>query len=273
MRVGVFLGGTAMRGPSGVSDAIAAIHGIDLQDVFEIPQFAGGAPYAEGFVVAINGYSSRIVTPVLEPLQAIENNRDRALVADIADDATHKLIVRTDATASRDATRRSGETSVLPVPVSMFSVRDFALDSLYPRRELDPAFFGVLGEFGKSRHRPRARLDKARLELHARINRVKPGAQALLHVLNIRVETADLGRNQCGGPFFDARNQRGVALFDTRNPFFDTRNPFFDTRNPLSDTRDPLSDTRDQRNVAFFHLSQISLQFFIHRETPAPLCV
>ena len=52
VRVGVFLGGTAMRRPAGVADAVVAIHRIDPQHVFEIAQFAGSAAHAQRLVVA-----------------------------------------------------------------------------------------------------------------------------------------------------------------------------------------------------------------------------
>ena len=52
VRMRVFLGGSAVRRPAGVADAVAAIDGVNLQDVFQIAQLAGSAAHAESLIVA-----------------------------------------------------------------------------------------------------------------------------------------------------------------------------------------------------------------------------
>src|ERR1035438_9265128 len=44
MRVGIFLGGAAVGGPAGVSDAVGAVKRLDADHFFEIAQLALGAP-------------------------------------------------------------------------------------------------------------------------------------------------------------------------------------------------------------------------------------
>ncbi len=50
MRMRVFLGGAAVRGPARVADAEVALHRIQLQHLFQVAQFAGGAPHRQAAV-------------------------------------------------------------------------------------------------------------------------------------------------------------------------------------------------------------------------------
>src|ERR1700682_2048629 len=62
MRMRVFFGGTAMRGPAGVSDAVGAIERLEPDHFFQVAQLAFGATDLQAF--AVSGYrdSRRVVT-------------------------------------------------------------------------------------------------------------------------------------------------------------------------------------------------------------------
>ena len=55
VRMGVLLGGAAVRGPAGVADAERAIHGFQADGILQVAEFALGAPDGELIVVAVNG--------------------------------------------------------------------------------------------------------------------------------------------------------------------------------------------------------------------------
>jgi hypothetical protein len=94
--MGVFFGGTAVGCPTGMSDAVAAIDGVDLQYIFEISQFSGGAADAEGLVIAIDGDTGGVVAAVFESLETIQNDRNSPLSSYVAYDSTHISIVRSN---------------------------------------------------------------------------------------------------------------------------------------------------------------------------------
>jgi hypothetical protein len=91
--VGVFFGWAAVGRPTGVSDAVAAVYRVNLEDIFEIPQFSGGAADAERLVIAIDGDTGGVVTAVFEPFETIQNDRNSPLGAYVAYDSTHVSIV------------------------------------------------------------------------------------------------------------------------------------------------------------------------------------
>ena len=94
VRMGVFFGGAAVRGPAGMADAVVAIDRIEAQDVFEVAKFTRRAADAEGLIVAVDGDARGIIAAVFEAFQAIQNDRNGALRAHIADNSAHKFIVR-----------------------------------------------------------------------------------------------------------------------------------------------------------------------------------
>src|SRR5205823_13211493 len=86
--------GTPVRSPAGVANAIVAVDGVEAQHVFEITELPRGAAYAERCIVAVDGQARRVIAAIFEALQAIENNRNGALRAHIADNSAHGSIVR-----------------------------------------------------------------------------------------------------------------------------------------------------------------------------------
>ena len=89
VRVRVFFGGAAVRGPARVPDAVEAVERSDANGFFKISQFARGAPNFELAVVAHDGDARRIVAAVFEALQAVEDQRDDAFRSDVSDDSAH----------------------------------------------------------------------------------------------------------------------------------------------------------------------------------------
>ena len=91
VRVRVLFGGTAVRGPAGVADAVGAIHGIGTDGFFEIAQFAGGAANGELIVAVEDRDAGRIVAAIFQSPQAIEDDGDRFTRSEITDYSAHTL--------------------------------------------------------------------------------------------------------------------------------------------------------------------------------------
>src|SRR6266705_2688310 len=89
----VFFGGSSVRGPAGMADTEGPIHRARANGFFQVAQFALGAPDGELRIVTVNRQTGRIVAAILEPLQAFEDNRNRAMRSDVTDDSTHSLII------------------------------------------------------------------------------------------------------------------------------------------------------------------------------------
>src|SRR5690242_5961123 len=89
VRVGIFLGGAAMRGPAGVPDAVEAVERSEANGFLKIAQFPRGATNLEFSVVAHDGNARRIVATVFEALQPVQDQRDDALGSYIAYDSAH----------------------------------------------------------------------------------------------------------------------------------------------------------------------------------------
>ncbi len=89
VRVGIFLGGTAVRGPAGVADAVDAFERGDADGLFQVAQLSGGAANFELAVVADDGDARGVIAAIFEAAQAVENERYDALRPDIADNAAH----------------------------------------------------------------------------------------------------------------------------------------------------------------------------------------
>ncbi len=66
MRMGVFFGGAAMRGPAGVSDAVGAVERLQADYFFQVAQLAFGAADLKAVAVAGNGDSGGVVAAILE---------------------------------------------------------------------------------------------------------------------------------------------------------------------------------------------------------------
>ena len=87
--VGVLLGGTAVGGPPRVADADARRRsGRSRRTPLEHLDPAGGAPDWRPPRVEHRD-ARRVVAAILEPLQSLDDDVDRALVTDVADDSAH----------------------------------------------------------------------------------------------------------------------------------------------------------------------------------------
>ena len=73
MRMRVFFGGTAVRGPARMADAVRALHGRLPDDLFEIVQFARGAADLHLAVVSDHGDAGRVIAAIFQPPQAVED--------------------------------------------------------------------------------------------------------------------------------------------------------------------------------------------------------
>ena len=94
VRMGVLLGGAAVRSPARVADAERATERVLAQDFFQVAQLAGRAPHRQ--LVARGtayGDSGRIISAVFEPPQSLDDDRDHLLGSDISDNAAHATIL------------------------------------------------------------------------------------------------------------------------------------------------------------------------------------
>jgi hypothetical protein len=88
--VGVGVSDAAMGGPAGVADATGADQGKPgrlLDQRFDAPGLLGNG---EGAIVE-QGEPGRIVAPVLQALQTVDDDRGRLMTADVANDSTHAI--------------------------------------------------------------------------------------------------------------------------------------------------------------------------------------
>ncbi len=91
VRVGVFFGGAAVRGPAGVADAVGAIERVDADGFFEVAEFAGGAADGEVVLAVHDGDAGGIITAIFEAPQAVEDDRNGFTATDIANNPTHRV--------------------------------------------------------------------------------------------------------------------------------------------------------------------------------------
>ena len=89
MRMGVLFGGTSVRGPAGVADAVGAVERLQADDLFQIAQLALGAAHLQPFAVAGNRDAGRVIAAILQPPQAVDDDRHHPLLPNITDNATH----------------------------------------------------------------------------------------------------------------------------------------------------------------------------------------
>src|SRR5262245_22271040 len=73
VRMGVLFGGTSVRGPAGMPDAVLTVDRAGRDDLFEPRQLAGAAAQFDGSVVNDRD-AGRVVAAVFEPPQAIDQD-------------------------------------------------------------------------------------------------------------------------------------------------------------------------------------------------------
>ena len=92
--VGILFRRTAMGGPTGVTDAEAPGQRIGSNGIFEVVQLAFGAANLELSVIAVDRQSRRIVSPIFQPFQSIQNDWHCVVCPYIPDDSAHAFIIR-----------------------------------------------------------------------------------------------------------------------------------------------------------------------------------
>jgi hypothetical protein len=90
VRVGIGDGGRTMGGPAGVADAGLAGQRLMHQQVGQVHQLAHGAAAVEPAVVD-GGDPGAVVAAVFQPLQRLDQQGGRLVVAQNADDAAHQF--------------------------------------------------------------------------------------------------------------------------------------------------------------------------------------
>ena len=97
MRMRVLFGGTAVRGPARVADAVRPVHRVHADGVFQVAQLSRRAPHRKMIVAIQDCDTGRVIPAVFQPPQAIQNDGDCSSVPDIADDAAHILSIQGNA--------------------------------------------------------------------------------------------------------------------------------------------------------------------------------
>ena len=91
--MGILLGGPPVRGPAGVANAEAAVHGVQADGILEVAELAFGAAYGKLAIVAVDGQPGGVVAPVLEAFQPLQNDGNGPMGADVANYAAHRFII------------------------------------------------------------------------------------------------------------------------------------------------------------------------------------
>ena len=91
MRVGIFFGRTAVRGPTRVAYAVRAIDRIFLQDVFKIAQLAFGPANLQLVIFVNSGNAGGVVAAIFKLAQALDDQRHDLFVSDVSDYSTHRI--------------------------------------------------------------------------------------------------------------------------------------------------------------------------------------
>ena len=107
MRMRVFFGGTPVRGPARVPDAIRASQRLIADGFFQIAQFSGRAPQFQAPVAVQHGDARRIVAAVFQPPQTIQDDRHRIAAADVSHNSAHTLLQNFDPVVLNDRVREN----------------------------------------------------------------------------------------------------------------------------------------------------------------------
>src|SRR5947209_5907186 len=92
MRVGIFFGRTAMRGPARVAHAVRAIDGVFSQDRFEVAQLAFGPANLQLVIFVNGGNAGGIVAAIFKLAQTLDDQGYDLFVSDVSDYSTHKAV-------------------------------------------------------------------------------------------------------------------------------------------------------------------------------------
>src|SRR5439155_8228648 len=87
VRMRVLFGRAAVGGPASMPDSVSPIERLKSDNFFQIPQLALSAPNLQALAIAANSNSGRIVAAILQAPQAINNDRNDALLAYISHDS------------------------------------------------------------------------------------------------------------------------------------------------------------------------------------------
>ena len=89
VRVGVFLGGTPVRGPAGVADAVGAVQRLEADGLLQVAQLAFGAADLQPVAIARHGDAGGVIAAVFQPLQPVQDDGHNPLLTNVSDNATH----------------------------------------------------------------------------------------------------------------------------------------------------------------------------------------
>src|SRR5262249_2432281 len=89
VRVGVFFGRTAVRGPARVSDAIGTVERLEPDGLFEVAQLALGAPDLQAFAVAGDSDAGGVVSAIFESLEPVDDHGHNLFTTYVADNSAH----------------------------------------------------------------------------------------------------------------------------------------------------------------------------------------
>ena len=89
VRVRVLLGRPSVGSPAGMSNAIGSIERLQPDNFFQVAQLAFGAADLQAGAIPRNCNAGRVITTVLEPLQAINDHRNNALFTNVSHDSAH----------------------------------------------------------------------------------------------------------------------------------------------------------------------------------------
>ena len=90
VRVGVLLGGTAVSGPSGMTDAVQPVNRLVADGDLEVGQLACRSAERDAFR-ADQRHARRVVAAIFHAPQAVEQDRHDGFRADVSDDSAHSF--------------------------------------------------------------------------------------------------------------------------------------------------------------------------------------
>src|SRR4029077_17086654 len=112
VRVRILLGGASVSGPAGMADAVGSIQRLEANNFFQIAQLAFGASDVQPFPISGNGNARGIVTAILQPFQAVNDDGDDPLLTNIPHNPAHEITPcfggETEELENQESTRLAG---------------------------------------------------------------------------------------------------------------------------------------------------------------------